>query len=181
MVFLDRDGVINKDSPGYIKSWSEFEFLPRSITALNLLRKNKFSAFVITNQSMINRKLAPVQTLRQIHTNMMTAVRSGGGLITDIFFCPHTPEDKCLCRKPKPGLVLTARDKYKIEISSSFMIGDSAKDIKCARRAGCGYAVLVRTGNYVEAEKELSAKSITPDHIAADLFDAVQWIIAHDD
>ena len=127
---------------------------------------------------MINRKLAPVQTLRQIHTNMMTAVRSGGGLITDIFFCPHTPEDGCPCRKPKPGLVLTARDKYDIELSSSFMIGDSAKDIECARRAGCAAAVLVQTGNGKAAVGELRARGILPDHVAGNLAAAADWIIS---
>lgn len=180
-IFLDRDGVINRDSKEYIKSWSEFEFLPRSIAALNLLRQQRYSVFIITNQSVINRKLASLQTLHQIHSKLKMEVRSGGGLITDIFFCPHTPEDRCLCRKPKPGLILSAQNKYNIDLPSSYMIGDRAKDIECARQAGCGHALLVRTGDYPKAKKELSSKGIIPDHIAADLFEVVQWIIAHDD
>ena len=177
-IFLDRDGVINRDSKKYIKTRSEFEFLPRSIAALTLLKQHAYSVFIITNQSVINRKMASLQTLHQIHTEMMADVSASGGLITDIFFCPHTPEDRCRCRKPKPGLILAAKKKYNIELASSFMVGDSAKDIECAHQAGCGHALLVRTGNYPATKKELSARGIAPDHIAADLMEAVQWIIA---
>jgi D-glycero-D-manno-heptose 1,7-bisphosphate phosphatase len=154
--------------------------LPRSIAALNLLRQHSYSVFIITNQSAINRKLASLQTLHRIHAKMKTEVRSGGGLITDIFFCPHKPEDRCSCRKPKPGLILTAQNKYKIDLPSSYMIGDSAKDIECARQAGCGYALLVRSDNYPQAKEELSEKGVIPDHTAVDLFDAVQWILAYE-
>ena len=178
-VFIDRDGVINKDSKAYIKSWSEFVFLPRSILAIKKLTQHHFRSYIITNQSIINRKMVPLKTLIQIHTNMMAAVASAGGRIDDIFFCPHIPEDRCSCRKPKPGLVLSAQKKHHIDLSRAYMIGDSARDIECAKQAGCGFALLVKTGNYVEAVKTLSDKGIVPDHDALDLYDAAKWIIAH--
>lgn len=179
VVFLDRDGVINRDSPDYIKSWSEFEFLPGSLEAIKLLTLNGFTTIVITNQSVINRKMVSGNVLDDIHTRMKQAVTSNGGQIKDIFFCPHVPEDRCQCRKPSPGLIFRAKQKYRIDIATSVMVGDSAKDIECARNAGCGYAVLVKTGNGSEAEKILKEKGIFPDFIARDLLEAVGWILTH--
>ena len=177
VVFLDRDGVINFDRSDYIKSWSEFNFIPRSIEAIKLLTVKGFKIIVITNQSVINRNMVSQQGLDYIHTMMKKEVRAGGGLINDIFFCPHIPEDNCDCRKPKPGLIFQAQKDYSIELRDAVMVGDNAKDIECARNAGCGQAVLVKTGNGSEAEKALAKKEIYPDYIAQDLYEAVQWIV----
>jgi D-glycero-D-manno-heptose 1,7-bisphosphate phosphatase len=176
VVFLDRDGVINRDSPDYIKSWSEFEFLPGSVAAIQHLTLNGFAAIIITNQSVIRRKMISLKDLEYIHRMMRSSFKAGGGEIKDIFFCPHTPDDACDCRKPKPGLIHKAKQRYGIDLAGTAMIGDSAKDIECARNAGCGHAVLVKTGNGAEAEKILAKKRIFPDHIANDLYDAVMWI-----
>jgi len=177
VAFLDRDGVINCDSADYIKHWSEFEFLPKSLEALKQLKQNGFTTIVITNQSVINRKMVSREGLDHIHTLMKASVQTSGGEITDIFFCPHTPEDRCDCRKPKPGLIYQAKKKYRIDLATAVMVGDSAKDIECARNAGCRYALLVKTGNGIQAEKLLKEKAIHPDHVAQDLFNAVHWII----
>jgi D-glycero-D-manno-heptose 1,7-bisphosphate phosphatase len=180
-VFLDRDGVINKDSPDYVKSWSEFEFLPESLDAIRLLTENNYSVVIITNQSIINRKMASLDDLEFTHAMMKKNVREGGGEIKDIFFCPHKPEDGCKCRKPEPGLILEAQKKYGIDVKNSVMVGDNAKDIECARRAGCRYAILVKTGNYEQAISSLEKMKIYPDHIARDLYEAAGWIIANVD
>lgn len=180
-VFLDRDGVINKDSPEYVKSWSEFEFLPGSIEAIRLLTEHNFTVIVITNQSIINRNMATPDDLEFTHSMMKKAVKEGGGEIKDIFFCPHAPEEGCSCRKPEPGLILKAMKKYRINADNSVMVGDSAKDIECAKRAGCRYALLVKTGNYQNAVSDLEGKKIRPDHIANNLYEAAGWIIANMD
>jgi len=180
VVFLDRDGVINRDSPDYIKSWSEFEFLPGSLNALKRLTQKGFANIVITNQSAVNRRMITLEDLDFIHSNMQSAVNANGGKISAIFFCPHTPDDHCSCRKPKAGLIHQAQSRYALSLESAYMVGDSAKDIECAQNAGCGYAVLVRTGNGAEAETVLTRKKISPDYVAADLDDAANWIIAHD-
>jgi D-glycero-D-manno-heptose 1,7-bisphosphate phosphatase len=176
IVFLDRDGVINRDSPDYIKSESEFEFLPKSISAIKQLTLNGFTTIIITNQSAVNRKMISRQALEAIHIMMTSATESEGGEIKDIFFCPHTPDDDCDCRKPEPGLIFQAQMRYGIDLSKAVMVGDSAKDIECARNAGCGHAVLVRTGNGIQAEKILTEKNIFPDHVADDLYEAAMWI-----
>ncbi|MEW6673254.1 MAG: D-glycero-beta-D-manno-heptose 1,7-bisphosphate 7-phosphatase [Thermodesulfobacteriota bacterium] len=180
VVFLDRDGVINRDSPDYIKSWSEFEFLPGSLEALSRLTRKGFTIIVITNQSAVNRGMLSHSDLNDIHSNMCSVVAANGGKISDIFFCPHTPDARCRCRKPKPGLIHQAQSRYAIELESAYMVGDSAKDIECAQNAGCGHAILVRTGNGIEAETTLYQKQILPDYVAAGLDDAANWIITHD-
>ncbi len=178
-VFIDRDGVINQDSRAYIKSWSEFKFLPRSLEALQNLTQHNFRSFLITNQSAVNRKLITPETLTDIHTKMLAEIIAAGGRIDDIFFCPHLPQEGCNCRKPKSGLILAAQKKYDLHLATSYMIGDSAKDIVCARQAGCGFALLVKTGDYATASSELADAGITPDHIANNLYDATNWIITH--
>ena len=180
VVFLDRDGVINRDSPDYIKGWPEFEFLPGSLNALKRLTQSGFTLIVITNQSAVNRGMISRDDLDAIHSNMRSVVSANGGKIDDIFFCPHTPDDHCGCRKPRPGLIRQAQKRYTLNLKRAYMLGDSAKDIECAQNAGCGYTVLVRTGNGAEAETILNRKNISPDYVAADLDDAANWIIAHD-
>jgi histidinol-phosphate phosphatase family protein len=177
IVFLDRDGVINIDSPEYVKNESEFEFIPKSPEAIALLCKTGFQVIVITNQSMIGRKMTSQKTLDAIFLNMKHGVKKAGGDIKDIFFCPHIPEDNCFCRKPKPGLILEAQKKYHIDLAQSCMVGDSMKDIECALNAGCSKALLVKTGNGSTAVHQLSCKGITPDFIGSDLYEAALWII----
>jgi len=178
VVFLDRDGVINRDSSNYIKSWSEFEFIPGSLEAIRQLTLNGFVIIIITNQSMINRNMVSKKDLEHIHTMMKTDIRSHGGEIKDIFFCPHIPKDQCDCRKPEPGLIYQAAQKHQVDIKAAVMVGDSTKDIECARNAGCKHTVLVQTGNGAAAEKILKAKKIFPDFVARDLLHATEWILA---
>jgi len=177
IVFLDRDGVINVDSPKYIKNDSEFEFIPKSPEAIALLTQNGFEVIVITNQSLIGRNMISRKTLEGIFNKMMEGIKNAGGDILDIFYCPHTPQDNCSCRKPNPGLILAAQKKYGIDLDNSFMVGDSAKDIECARNAGCSKALLVKTGNGLNARQQLFKKDIIPDFIGTDLYEAVLWII----
>ena len=105
LIILDRDGVINRDSPAYIKSWEEFEFLPGSLEALKQLHQNGFTTIIITNQSAIGREMITREILEGMHRRMSEAVRSHGGWIEDIFYCPHRPDEGCDCRKPKNGLI----------------------------------------------------------------------------
>jgi D-glycero-D-manno-heptose 1,7-bisphosphate phosphatase len=179
VVYLDRDGTINHDSPDYIKSRSEFKFIPGSIEAIRLLTLGGFTSIVITNQSALARRFISPGELDLIHGMMKDAIVSGGGMITDIFFCPHMPNDGCECRKPAPGLLLQAQRKYNIDLSKSIMVGDSAKDIECARNAGCGQAVLVKTGKDDDVEHILKTKQIVADYTAINLYDAAKWILAN--
>jgi D-glycero-D-manno-heptose 1,7-bisphosphate phosphatase len=177
LIFLDRDGVINKNRPDYVKRWSEFEFLPRSLEAMKLLALHGYHVVVITNQSVINRKMTTEETLQKIHENMTAAVASHGGNIEAVYYCPHVPEDGCRCRKPEPGLIYRAQADYGLDLSETCVVGDSLKDVACARRAGCGKVILVRTGHGAEAEGLCREAGIAPDHVADDLMAAVEWLL----
>ena len=177
VVFLDRDGVINQDSPNYIKSWDEFNFIKGSLEAIALLKSNNFSTIVITNQSAINRNMISEKKLGHVHFLMKQTIEEAGGLIKDIFYCPHTPDNECNCRKPLPGLINRAKKMYDIDLADSVMVGDSAKDILSAQNAGCGKTVLVKTGDYNNAISILSENNISPSYIAKNLHEAVRWII----
>lgn len=176
-VFLDRDGVINVDSPDYIKSWAEFRFIPESRAAIARLTRAGMAVIIVTNQSAVNRGMMAPEALESMHRCLCRAVADSGGCITDIFFCPHRPDEACDCRKPKPGMILAARDRYDLDLASAVMVGDSEKDIRAGWAAGCGATVLVKTGNGETAIQSLAQKGDLPDHVADDLAAAANWIL----
>lgn len=176
-VFLDRDGVINRDSPDYIKSWQEFEFIPGSLDAIADLTRAGCPIFIISNQSAVGRQFMSQSALDRITRNMSQRIIDYGGRLTDVFYCPHQPADHCACRKPKPGLIFKACEQYAIDLSSAVMVGDSPKDIQCARSAGLGAALLVASGYQRIDLKMLRQTDLFPDHFAADLREAAEWII----
>lgn len=175
-VFLDRDGVINQDSPDYIKSRHEFHFIPGSPEAIARLSRAGFDVIVITNQSAIGRGMTSIEELDEIFNKMTQGISRVGGVLTDIIFCPHTPDDHCSCRKPGPGMILQAAERHGIDLSRSCMVGDSVKDMECARNAGCAACVLVLTGNGKQALAILEKQGCLPDHVAMDLSEAIAWI-----
>lgn len=178
VIFLDRDGVINFDSPDYVKSWDEFRFLPGSLEAMAALTAAGYVLILITNQSIIGRGIVSLEVLEDMHRRMRQQVETAGGRIFDIFFCPHRPEATCDCRKPAPGMILQAASRHQIDPAVAIMIGDNAKDIACGRNAGCGATILVRTGSGLETENELSAQGVQPTAVAEDLLDASAMILS---
>jgi D-glycero-D-manno-heptose 1,7-bisphosphate phosphatase len=177
VVFLDRDGVINRDSPAYIKSWAEFDFLPGSLLALRRLTAAGFTLIILSNQSAVNRGMLSLETLLDMHRRLQADVAAAGGCITDIFFCPHRPEEGCACRKPLTGLLRQACRQHGIDPSQTIMIGDSVRDIECAHNAGCRQALLVKTGNGLSAAAALERRGIPVAYVAEDLRDAADWIL----
>ena len=143
-IFVDRDGVINQDSDDFIKSLAEWHPIPNSIEALAALSQ-RFNIIVITNQSGIARGLLTTAELDAMHTELKKQVHAFGGSITDILYCPHGPNDLCTCRKPKPGLLLQAQEKYALNLKNSWCIGDSYRDLEAGLAVGT-QAALVRTG-----------------------------------
>jgi D-glycero-D-manno-heptose 1,7-bisphosphate phosphatase len=176
-VFLDRDGVINRDAPNYVTSWDRFEFLPGSLSAIAALTAAGIDTIIVTNQSAVARGLMTPETLADIHDRLCRIVAQNNGRIRAIFHCPHHPDDRCDCRKPRPGMILQARDRYGLNLQSATMIGDRATDIVCGRRAGCGATILVRSG--LEDDRwALARMGIQPDKIATNLAAAVRLITA---
>ncbi|MCD6055912.1 MAG: gmhB [Gammaproteobacteria bacterium] len=147
IVALDRDGVINEESSDYIKSPEEWQPIPGSIEAIAALSKAGYRVFVLTNQSGLHRGLFDLKTLEAIHHKMQAAVKQHGGIIEHIFYCPHTPEENCACRKPKTGLVEQLCQFAKCESNDIVFVGDSLRDLQAAETAHCRQWVLVKTGN----------------------------------
>ena len=146
LIILDRDGVINEDSPNYIKSVDEWHPITGSCEAIQKLNKAGYIVAVASNQSGIGRGLYDEHTYKDIERKMQQTVSQSGGKIDYISYCPHTPEDKCLCRKPQPGMLIEIARHYDLPCRECVFVGDSMRDIQAARNAGCQPA-LVLTGN----------------------------------
>lgn len=136
-VFLDRDGVINVKAPegDYIKSWSEFHFLPGAIEAIRLLNDHDWHVVIITNQRGIARHLMTMHDLNRIHFSLKEELQNHGAHVDGIYVCPHE-KGTCHCRKPDIGLFLQAEQDFPVDKSKSWMIGDSQSDIEAGRNYG---------------------------------------------
>ncbi len=145
LIILDRDGVINQDSDDYIKSVDEWVPIAGSIEAIAALSKAGYTVVVATNQSGISRGYFDEFELAAMHQKMCSLVEEEGGEISGVFFCPHNPDDDCECRKPKTGLLKQIECEFGTSVENLPFVGDSAKDLLCAKLAGC-IPVLVRTG-----------------------------------
>ncbi len=145
LVILDRDGVINEDSDEYIKSLDEWLPIPGSIEAIAKLSKAGYTVAVATNQSGLSRGYFSIDTLNLMHDRMIELVENKGGKISAIAYCPHHPDDKCDCRKPKPGLVDQIEKILNTSAQGAFFIGDTEKDMQIGISKGCS-PILVKTG-----------------------------------
>lgn len=143
VVFLDRDGVINKKMPEgeYVKNWDQFHFLPGTLKALKILKRSDFFIVIVTNQSCVSNGIISEENLKKMHCKMLTEIKKYGGNVDAIYFCPHTISDNCNCRKPNPGMILKAINDLKkqgmqIDFQNSYMIGDSEVDILAGKSVG---------------------------------------------
>lgn len=145
VIFLDRDGVINKKIPkDYVKKWKEFEFLTGALEAIAKLTKAGYEIYIISNQAGIGRGLMNEGALFEIHKNMEKEIEKHGGEIKGIYYCPHHWNDNCLCRKPKPGMLFRAAIERQIDLPSAVFVGDDERDIQAGIAAGC-LTFLVKT------------------------------------
>ncbi|MEX3930652.1 D-glycero-beta-D-manno-heptose-1,7-bisphosphate 7-phosphatase [Paraburkholderia piptadeniae] len=136
LVVLDRDGVINVDSDAYIKSPDEWVALPGSLEAIARLNQAGYRVAIATNQSGIGRGLFDMNALNAMHLKMHRAAAAVGARIDAVFFCPHTAEDHCECRKPKPGMLKLIAERFEIEPSETPAVGDSLRDLQAAAALG---------------------------------------------
>ncbi|MXV74595.1 D-glycero-beta-D-manno-heptose 1,7-bisphosphate 7-phosphatase [Candidatus Poribacteria bacterium] len=189
-VFLDRDGVINRNPPnmGYVRRWSEFSFIPNSRKAIRELTQSGYRIIVVTNQAGIGRGLFSEEDLKDIHSRMVSKITETGGRIDAIYYCPHHPKAGCECRKPKPGMLIRAVREHNIELSSAYLIGDSTTDIQAGRCVGTK-ALLVLTGlgqesyyHYINTEPcgWADENRHRPGKIFIDLYTATRWLLKND-
>src|SRR3954469_21964244 len=145
LVILDRDGTINVDSDEFIKTPQEWQPLPGSLEAIARLNHAGWHVAVASNQSGLGRGLFDVGSLNAIHAKMFKALGAFGGRIDAVFYCPHTPDDNCQCRKPLPGLFEQIGERFGMTLRDVPVVGDTLRDLQAGAVAGCK-PHLVRTG-----------------------------------
>lgn len=146
LLILDRDGVINHDSPTYIKSPDEWIPIEGSLEAIARFSNAGYQVVVATNQSGIGRGLFDLEMLGRIHAKMHAAAQAAGGRIDAVFFCPHPDSANCDCRKPKPGLLIDILERTGVAPADAMIVGDSLRDIQAGHAVGVK-KILVLTGN----------------------------------
>ena len=175
-IFLDRDGVINENRADYVKSWSEFRFLPGSREAIAKLTQAGHRIVVCSNQAGVAKGAISVETIEEIHTRMLAEIRDTGGAIEKVYYCPHSKEDNCDCRKPRPGQLLRASRELGLDLSDAVFVGDNATDIQAGLAAGV-QSILVLSGLGLESLRSFRDQDIRPFRIAMNLKHAVEVIL----
>ncbi len=176
LIFLDRDGVINK-YPGdklYVTSLKKFFFLPGAKTAIAKLTQAGFKIFVASNQAGVGKGTYSQETLNAITTKMLEDIQQVGGKITKVYYCTHRKEAGCGCRKPKPGMLKKAAREFGLNLKRAYFIGDTIRDVLTARASGCKSILLLCGKEKLANRKNWEAE---PDFIFKNLKIAADFII----
>ena len=181
-VFLDRDGVLNREV-GNLSRVEQLQLLPGVSGAVRKLNELDIPVIVVTNQSAVGRGLCSEAELGEIHVALAELLAAGGASVARFCYCPHHPTEgigpyrmECECRKPKPGMLRQAAKDLGIDLTRSAIVGDHLSDLQAGWTAGCR-TVLVTTGRGLETRKNLAGHPRQPDHIADGLAGAVDWIL----
>jgi D-glycero-D-manno-heptose 1,7-bisphosphate phosphatase len=170
-VFLDRDGVVNRKLPEgrYVTRWAEVKFLPGGAEAVKRIREAGFQAVIVSNQRAVAKGLVSEVGLEFLHLRMWQELFRGERGFDAVYYCPHDNDPPCWCRKPQPGMLLTAAQDRGIDLAASWMVGDSESDVQAGRRAGC------RTIRICSSDVRSSTAA---DEVAESLPEAVNVILA---
>ena len=176
-VFLDRDGVLNREIGRHIVEASHLEMVPDAGAAVARLNEAGYMTVIVTNQSAIGRGLISEFSLRDLHSQLIGEIGRAGGRIDAVYYCPHHPTEArveeygvtCECRKPAPGMLMSAASDLNLNLEASFMVGDSERDIVAGKNAGCR-TILINASD---------DKSCGADHVANTLTGAVDWILGN--
>ncbi|MEB3198749.1 MAG: HAD family hydrolase [Candidatus Sericytochromatia bacterium] len=180
-VFLDRDGTINVEA-GYIRELDNLRLAPGAAAAIKRLNEAGILAIVVTNQSGPARGYYAESWIDCLHERLVDLLKAEGAFLDDIFYCPHLPDGivpeysfACACRKPEPGMLLAAADKFQLDPQFSYMIGDKATDVEVGQRVK-SRTVLLRSGYGEQVLAGAYQWPCRPDHIADDLEAAIEWV-----
>lgn len=185
-IYLDRDDVINYapkyngivgDPANYILSWDQFEFIPEALEALRLLAKTNYHVIVVSNQACVNKGLVDARIINNIFIKMKNEVIKAGGVIHGWYYCPHTPEENCACRKPKSGMIWQAAVEHEIVLADSWIVGDNMSDIYAGYNAGISKLIKIRSGDKLVYDYRRIVNSFTPIPVYTNLLDAVECIL----
>jgi histidinol-phosphate phosphatase family protein len=161
--FLDRDGVINEKAPTddeYVTCWEEMKILPGVAQGIVLLKRAGFRVIVVSNQRSVAKGLITIAELESIHRRMCNELAHSGATIDDVYYCPHALHPPCACRKPEPGMLLDAARAHDIDLTTSWMIGDSEKDIEAGRRARCRTVRVLHSNATGTSSADIVARSL---------------------
>ena len=178
--FLDRDGVINEEV-SYLHTAADTRLIPRAAEAIRMLRDAGYLAIVATNQSGVARGYYDLEAVHEVHREIQRQLAEAGAAVDGFYICPHHPEitGECSCRKPGPGMLLTAAAEHDIDLAESFMVGDRPGDLEAGVAAGVRKVFLVRSGYGAEVLAE--KRPLPPGTaVADDLLDAVQMALKED-
>ncbi len=185
-IFMDRDGTVSEEV-GYVNHIDRYRLLPRSAEAIRRANDEGWLVFVVTNQSGIARGLFDQALLDRVHATLTRWLQERGARLDGIYVCRHHPKEgsppwraDCECRKPRPGLLLQAAREHGVDLASSYVVGDTVLDLEAASNAGAT-GILVQTGyGKGDLEFRIRPRGLEPAHVAADLLDAVTWILARE-
>jgi D-glycero-D-manno-heptose 1,7-bisphosphate phosphatase len=180
LVILGRDGILNVYREDHVKSPDEWEPIPGALEAVARLNHAGWHTVVATNQAGIGRGMIDMASINTVHQRMMQRLAEVGGRVDAVFFCPHTPEDNCECRKPKPGLMKQIAQRYGIELRTVPMVVDTLRDLQAARAAGCE-PHLVRTGRaaaLTDAQVVEMVQQVPATEVHDDLSDFAEFLLA---
>lgn len=179
VIFIDRDGVINKDPGGwtehsYVTKWEDFHFLPGAKEAIKRLTMAGYKIILISNQAGVRKGYFSMQALKEINEKMINEILSSGGAVHSTHYCPHKKDDNCSCRKPGTGLFKKAVDGMDVDFNKTFFIGDGSMDIEAGKKIGCKTILVLSGKSKLEDIEEWKFK---PDFIKHDLCEAVDWLL----
>jgi D-glycero-D-manno-heptose 1,7-bisphosphate phosphatase len=175
-VFLDRDGTICEEV-GYLSDTSCFRIFPFAAAAIRRLNQAKVPVIVVTNQSGVGRGYFPESLVQTVHDLMEVELAGAGARLDGIYFCPHTADDECECRKPKPGMLERAAREHALDLRRSFVVGDRYGDIELAHRTGAR-GILVRSGyGATELASQAANWPAPPDLVTDNVEGAIDWIL----
>jgi D-glycero-D-manno-heptose 1,7-bisphosphate phosphatase len=185
-VFLDRDGTINEEV-GYLDSLDKLKVIPSAYEAIRLINESGMKAVVISNQAGVARGLFTEDFVKITNEHLQTALRQKGAYIDNFYYCPHHPTEgigiylqQCNCRKPAPGMLFNAAQELNIDLTRSYLVGDTFRDMIAAKKAGVK-GILVKTGygqDFLQDDgPDRETAGAKPDFIAADILEAVKWIL----
>jgi D,D-heptose 1,7-bisphosphate phosphatase len=185
-VFFDRDGTINKEV-GYLDSLDKLKIFSGACQAIRLINLSKMKAIVITNQAGVARGFINEEFVRSVNERIQSDLNKKGAYIDKFYYCPHHPTEgkgaylqTCNCRKPAPGMLLSAAKEFSIDLAQSYLVGDRYQDTQTAKKAGLK-AVLVKTGYGADLLRnegpDKASPENKPDFVAEDILEAVQWIL----
>ena len=168
LIVLDRDGVINVDSEQFIKSPDEWKPIPGSLEAIARLNESGWRVVVASNQSGVGRGLFDMDTLNAINEKMTKAIGQVGGRLDAIFFCPHSADSTCDCRKPRPGMFVQIAERFNVDMKGVPVVGDSLRDLQAGVAVGCQpYLVLTGKGAKTQADPALPEGTLVFPDLAA--------------